>query len=119
MASGEANDGSYVWTTPDVNSGRCLIMVEAENTLEAIGYNISRGYFAIGDTFVTNLRTGRIYIEIEEALTTSETIAGDTLLCDPGIFYENGITCYEMISLQGSNQSPDPSLFQPPPEFRD
>jgi hypothetical protein len=32
--------------------------------------------------------------------------------------YENGITLYEMISLKGSNQPPDPSLFQPPSEFR-
>jgi hypothetical protein len=32
--------------------------------------------------------------------------------------YENGITRYEMISLEGSNQAPDPSLFIPPPEFR-
>lgn len=33
--------------------------------------------------------------------------------------YENGGTMYEMISLTGSNQPPDPSLFQPPDEFRD
>jgi len=33
--------------------------------------------------------------------------------------YENGGTMYEMISLTGSNQPPDPSLFLPPPEFRD
>ena len=32
--------------------------------------------------------------------------------------YENGTTMYEMISLEGSNQPPDPSLFQPPPEYR-
>lgn len=32
--------------------------------------------------------------------------------------YENGSTLYEMISLEGSNQPPDPSLFQPPPEYR-
>lgn len=28
--------------------------------------------------------------------------------------YENGVTSYEMISLTGSNQPPDPSLFEPP-----
>ena len=32
--------------------------------------------------------------------------------------YENGITCYEMISLEGSNKAPDLSLFAPPPEYR-
>lgn len=32
--------------------------------------------------------------------------------------YENGVTCYEMISLTGSNQPPDPELFEPPGEFR-
>lgn len=32
--------------------------------------------------------------------------------------YENGRTRYEMISLTGSNLPPEPSLFQPPPEFR-
>jgi hypothetical protein len=32
--------------------------------------------------------------------------------------YENGTTMYEMISLIGSNQPPDSSLFSPPPEFR-
>ncbi len=32
--------------------------------------------------------------------------------------YENGSTLYEMISLKGSNQPPDLSLFQPPPEHR-
>lgn len=32
--------------------------------------------------------------------------------------YENGSTLYEMISLIGSNQPPDLSLFQPPPEHR-
>jgi len=32
--------------------------------------------------------------------------------------YENGITRYEMISLRGSDQAPDPSLFIPPPEFK-
>ena len=30
--------------------------------------------------------------------------------------YENGTTMYEMISLVGSNQPPDPSLFEPPME---
>ncbi|UCD05372.1 MAG: hypothetical protein JSV98_09685 [candidate division WOR-3 bacterium] len=30
--------------------------------------------------------------------------------------YENGTTMYEMISLVGSNQPPDPSLFEPPTE---
>ena len=30
--------------------------------------------------------------------------------------YENGTTMYEMISLVGSNQPPDPSLFEPPLE---
>jgi hypothetical protein len=33
--------------------------------------------------------------------------------------YDNGFTSYEMISLEGSDQPPDPALFQPPPEFRD
>lgn len=32
--------------------------------------------------------------------------------------YENGTTVYEMISLTGSNETPDSSLFLPPPEFR-
>jgi len=32
--------------------------------------------------------------------------------------YENGTTLYEMISLEGSNQTPELSLFQPPPEYR-
>ena len=32
--------------------------------------------------------------------------------------YENGAFLYEMISLKGSNNPPDPSLFQPPPEYR-
>lgn len=31
--------------------------------------------------------------------------------------YENGITRYEMISLEGSDQAPDPSLFKVPAEF--
>lgn len=33
--------------------------------------------------------------------------------------YENGTTQYQMISLQGSNEPPDLSLFQPPAEYRD
>ncbi len=33
--------------------------------------------------------------------------------------YENGTTRYEMISLKSSNEIPDPTLFQPPSEFRD
>ncbi len=33
--------------------------------------------------------------------------------------YENGITCYQMISLVGSNQAPDEELFMPPAEFRE
>lgn len=33
--------------------------------------------------------------------------------------YGNGTTRYEMISLKGSNQPPDSSLFLPPPEFRE
>ncbi|MFC2157519.1 hypothetical protein ACFLT9_06745 [Acidobacteriota bacterium] len=41
-------------------------------------------------------------------------------LCVPNwAVYDNGGTLYEMISLKGSNQSPDLSLFQPPPEYRD
>jgi len=32
--------------------------------------------------------------------------------------YENGITRYEMISLQGSSQEPDEELFEPPAEHR-
>ena len=31
--------------------------------------------------------------------------------------YDNGFTRYEMISLHGDRQPPDPSLFQPPPEL--
>lgn len=30
--------------------------------------------------------------------------------------YDNGTTRYEMVSLRGDNQPPDPSLFQPPPQ---
>ncbi len=33
--------------------------------------------------------------------------------------YENGITMYEMISLEGGSQAPDSALFMPPPEFRE
>ncbi len=33
--------------------------------------------------------------------------------------YDNGYTRYEMISLSGDNESPDSSVFLPPPEFRD
>ncbi|MCP4580679.1 MAG: hypothetical protein GY839_03625 [candidate division Zixibacteria bacterium] len=33
--------------------------------------------------------------------------------------YENGITTYQMISLESSNQAPDSSLFLPPLEYRD
>jgi hypothetical protein len=32
--------------------------------------------------------------------------------------YDNGATRYEMVSLSGDNQPPEPSLFLPPPEFR-
>ncbi len=32
--------------------------------------------------------------------------------------YENGVTMYEMISLMGSDEPPDPELFMPPVEFR-
>jgi len=32
--------------------------------------------------------------------------------------YDNGTTRYEMLSLSGDNQPPDPALFLPPPEFR-
>ncbi len=32
--------------------------------------------------------------------------------------YDNGTTRYEMISLKGSNEPPDPSLFGPPPEHK-
>lgn len=32
--------------------------------------------------------------------------------------YENGVTRYEMISLEGSNLALDRSLFAPPPEYR-
>lgn len=32
--------------------------------------------------------------------------------------YENGITMYEMISLTGSSERPDPSLFMPPEEYK-
>jgi hypothetical protein len=42
----------------------------------------------------------------------------DSSLClYPLAVYENGTTLYEMISLIGSNLSPDLSLFQPPPEY--
>ena len=30
-----------------------------------------------------------------------------------------GLVRYEMVSLTGSNQPPDPALFVPPPEFRE
>ncbi len=33
--------------------------------------------------------------------------------------YDNGGTRYEMVSLTGSNEPPDPALFVPPAEFRD
>ena len=32
--------------------------------------------------------------------------------------YGNGFTLFEMISLEGDTHPPDPSMFQPPPEFR-
>ena len=33
--------------------------------------------------------------------------------------YENGITRYQMISLEGSSQAPDEALFMPPEEYRE
>ncbi len=33
--------------------------------------------------------------------------------------YDNGGTRYEMVSLTGSHEPPDPALFGPPAEFRD
>ncbi len=33
--------------------------------------------------------------------------------------YDNGTTQYQMVSLRGSNEPPDLSLFQPQPEYRD
>jgi hypothetical protein len=33
--------------------------------------------------------------------------------------YDNGFTRYEMISVSADNNSPDSSLFLPPPQFRD
>jgi hypothetical protein len=32
--------------------------------------------------------------------------------------YDNGTTRYELLSVEGDSQPPDPSLFLPPPEFR-
>jgi hypothetical protein len=32
------------------------------------------------------------------------------------VVYESGTMMYEMVSLSGSNQPPDPALFLPPPE---
>ena len=43
---------------------------------------------------------------------------GNLRLPDWGV-YENGSFFFEMVSLEGSNQAPDHSLFLPPAEYRD
>lgn len=42
---------------------------------------------------------------------------GNLRVPDWGV-YENGITCFQMISLTGSDQAPNLSLFEPPDEFK-
>jgi len=46
-ATGEDNDGAYLWTVPDVNSTRCLVRVEATDTVGNVGSDTSDGVFTI------------------------------------------------------------------------
>lgn len=49
IASGEANDGIYHWTTPAVDSDECRIRVVAEDSQAQNGEDVSDTDFTIGD----------------------------------------------------------------------
>ena len=92
ITSGLDNTGAYLWNVPfGMGSGKCRIMVEAENTQEAIGSDMSDSDFTISSTTVTNIRNGLIYKTIQEALDATGTIANDTLQCSAGTFPEHDI----------------------------
>ncbi len=46
-ATGEANDGAYLWTVPDINSTQCLIRVDATDAAGNVGSDASDGVFTI------------------------------------------------------------------------
>jgi len=47
IATGEANDGAYLWTVPDINSTQCLIKVDATDAAGNVGSDASDGVFTI------------------------------------------------------------------------
>gem|GEM_PF-1643173 len=44
IATGEADDGSYIWSVPAVNSSSCLVSVEAEDNLGNTGAGVSETF---------------------------------------------------------------------------
>ncbi|MEW5937840.1 MAG: hypothetical protein AB1665_08510, partial [Candidatus Thermoplasmatota archaeon] len=47
IASSEPNDGSYMWTTPLVNSTLCIVRVEVRDAADILGSDVSNSTFAI------------------------------------------------------------------------
>lgn len=54
IASNEINDGSYIWTTPDINSGQVLIKVTASDEAGNVGEDVSDAVFAIDNSLPTS-----------------------------------------------------------------
>ncbi|MDY6834270.1 MAG: C25 family cysteine peptidase [Chloroflexota bacterium] len=50
IATDEANDGSYDWVTPDIETSSALIKVSATDIDSNVGYDISDSMFAIDNT---------------------------------------------------------------------
>jgi len=52
MAENEANDGSYTWNVPLVNSTVCIVSVEAEDEAGSIGRDVSGIFEIISDGWI-------------------------------------------------------------------
>ena len=88
IATDEANDGSYDWTTPDTDTSSALVRVNATDLHSNIGYDISNNTFAIDNTEPTVTLTSPVGGEILIGGTTHTiqwTPAVDTNLSDTPI----------------------------------
>ena len=54
IASNEANDGTYSWTAPDINSGQVLIKITALDEAGNVGEDVSDAVFAIDNSLPTS-----------------------------------------------------------------
>lgn len=76
VAMGEDNDGAYLWAVPWINSGQCLIRVDATDDVDNVGIDTSDAVFTI--TTGATVSIGSAAVTVNGTANVTITITGVT-----------------------------------------